>query len=144
MKAASESVHRRPRLRTSRLLALGMLLAAAAGCAPSAPMPPIPADLPLTANEDIFTIRWALQKEPTVTRAVGTLTSVNVTPTQVTMGLFGLDSGGSIVSRGTSWVRPPGFGNPPIPFSVELTPTGREVRYDLRVTDYRLPGFRMN
>ena len=143
MMVARGSVHR-PGLRTSWRLAVGMLVALAAGCAPSAPMPPIPADLPLTANEDIFTIRWALQKESGVTRAVGTLTTVNVVPSQVTMGLFGLDSGGSIVSRGTSWVRPTGFANQPIPFSVELTPTGREARYDLRVLDYRLPGFRMN
>ena len=102
MMVARESVHRRPRYRAPWFLAVGMLIALAAGCAPSAPMPPIPADLPLTANQDIFTIRWALQKEPTVTRAVGTLTTSNVTPTQVTMGLFGLDSGGSIVSRGAA------------------------------------------
>jgi hypothetical protein len=144
MMVARESVDRRPRPQTVWLLTVGMLIALAAGCAPSAPMPPIPADLPLTANQDIFTIRWALQKEPTVTRAVGTLTTPNVTPSQVTMGLFGLDSGGSIVSRGTSFVRPTGFGHIPLPFSVELTPTGREVRYDLRVLDYRFPGFRMN
>ena len=141
---ARKSVDRRPRPKTLWLLTVGTLIALAAGCAPSAPMPPIPADLPLTANQDVFTIRWALQKEPTVTRAVGTLTTPNVTPSQVTMGLFGLDSGGSIVSRGTSWVRPTGFGHIPMPFSVELTPTGREVRYDLRILDYRFPGFRMN
>ena len=144
MMVARESVDRRPRPQTLWLLIVGMFVALAAGCAPAAPMPPIPADLPLTANQDIFTIRWALQKEPTVTRAVGTLTTPNVTPSQVTMGLFGLDSGGSIVSRSTSFVRPTGFGHIPLPFSVELTPTGREVRYDLRVLDYRFPGFRMN
>ena len=144
MMVARKSVDRRPRPQTLWPLTVGMLIALAAGCAPSAPMPPIPADLPLTANQDIFTIRWALQKETTVTRAVGTLMSPNVTPIQVTMGLFGLDSGGSIVSRGTSWVRPNTFANVPFPFSVELTPTGREVRYDLQVLDYRLPGFRMN
>jgi hypothetical protein len=104
----------------------------------------VPADLPFTKNEDIFEIRWALQKEPTVTRAAGLINTSTTTPVQVTMGLFGLDAGGRIVSRGTSWVRPSSFSARSLPFSVELTPTGQEARYDLRVLDYRLPGFRMD
>ena len=141
---ATEPVHRRPGYRVSWLLALGMLVTLGGCGTTAAPRPDIPAELPFTTNEDIFTIRWALQKDPTVTRAVGTLFTPNVTPLQITMGLFGLDSGGSIVSRGTTWVRPASFANAPIPFGVELTPTGKEARYELRVLDYRLPGFRMN
>ena len=124
------------------LLALGMLTMLA-GCAPG-PMSMVPSDLPFTKNEDIFEIRWALQKEATVTRAVGLLNTSNATPLQVTVGLFGLDAQGSIVSRGTSWVRPNSFSSRSLPFSVALTPTGQEARYELRILDYRLPGFRMN
>jgi hypothetical protein len=143
MMIARESAHRRPGHRVPWLLTLGVLVTLA-GCGAPAPRPDIPADLPLTMNEDIFQIRWALQKEVTVTRAVGLLNTSNATPIEVTVGLFGLDSGGSIVSRGTSWERPTSFGNQPIPFSVELTPTGQEARYELHILNYRLPGFRMN
>jgi hypothetical protein len=106
--------------------------------------PVIPAELPLTTHDQIFTIRWALQKEASLTRAVGTLTTSTSAPARATLGLFGLDAGGRIVSRGTSWVRPSSFGSPSMPFSVELTPTGQEARYDLRVLDYHMPGFRMD
>jgi hypothetical protein len=103
-----------------------------------------PAELPLTTHDQIFTIRWALQKDATVTRAVGTLTTSTSAPAQATLGLFGLDAAGKIVSRGTSSVRPPSFGSSSMPFSVELTPTGQETRYDLRVLRYHMPGFRMD
>jgi hypothetical protein len=29
------------------------------------------------------------------------------------------------------------------PFSVDLTPTGREARFELRIIDHQLPGLRM-
>jgi hypothetical protein len=34
------------------------------------------------------------------------------------------------------------FANVPIPFSVELTPTGQEAKYELTVLNYRLPNMR--
>jgi hypothetical protein len=104
----------------------------------------VPSELPLTQNEDIFQIRWALQKEATITRAVGLVETNTAPPTEVTLGFFGLDANGRIVSRGTSWVRPTSFSSRSMPFSVELTPTGRETKYELHVLNYRLPGFRMD
>lgn len=142
MKIATRSVHRHPRHRARWLLALGMLLTLA-GCAPG-PQSVVPAELPLITHQDIFAIRWALQKEATVTRAAGLIETATTTPAQVTLSLFGLDANGRIVSRGTSWVRPSSFSSLSIPFSVQLTPTGQEVKYDLRVIDYRLPSMRMN
>jgi hypothetical protein len=142
MMVARDSVRRRPGNRIRGLLALGML-ATLAGCAPG-PQSVVPSELPLTQNEDMFQIRWALQKEATVTRAAGLLETSNTTPMEVTLGFFGLDANGGIVSRGTSWVRPSSFSSRSIPFSVELTPTGRETKYELRILNYRLPGFRMN
>jgi len=104
----------------------------------------IPADLPLTTREDIFEIRWALQKEATVVRAVGLLNTQNVTPAQVTLGFYGLNAEGRIVSRGTSWVRPSDFSSRSLPFRVELTPTGQETKFELRVLEYRLSNMRSN
>jgi hypothetical protein len=142
MMVARKSLLRRPGNRVRWLVALGMLTTLV-GCAPG-PQTVIPSELPLTKNEDIFEIRWALQKEAAVTRAVGLLNTQTVTPIQVTVGLFGLDAQGRIVSRGTSWVRPSSFNSRSLQFSVELTPTGQEARYELRILDYRLPGFRMD
>jgi hypothetical protein len=142
MMVARESVHRRPKYPTRWLLALGMLVALA-GCSPG-PRAMIPAELPLTMNQDIFEIRWALQKEATVVRAVGLINTQTTTPAQVTLGFYGLDAQGRIVSRGTSWVRPSDFGSRSLPFTVELTPTGQETKFELHVLEYRLPNMRSN
>ena len=140
MMMARKSAHRRRGHRAPWLLALGMLIILV-GCAPG-PQSIVPAELPLTTHQDIFVIRWALQKEPTVTRAAGRIETMTITPQQVALSLFGLDANGRIVSRGTSWVRPDSFNSLSIPFSVEVTPTGQEVKYDLRIIDYRLPNMR--
>jgi len=136
------SVCRRPRRGVRRLLALGVLVVLS-GCAPG-PQSMVPAELPLTTHQDVFRIRWALEKGANVTRAAGLIETQTTTPMQVTLSLFGLDANGRIVSRGTSWVRPSSFSSLSIPFSIELTPTGQEVKYDLKVIDYRLPNMRMN
>jgi len=142
MMAARESVHRRPRHKGSWLLAVGMLVTLA-GCAPG-PMSVVPAELPLTTYEDIFVIRWALQKEANVARAVGLINTQTTAPAQVTIGFYGVDAQGRIVSRGTTWVRPSSFSSRSLPFSVELTPTGQETKFDLHVLEYRLPNMRSN
>jgi hypothetical protein len=144
MMVAGKSVHRRARHRSPWVLALSVLVALA-GCGAPAPRPVIPDNLPNTANQDVFVLRWALQKEAAVTRAVGRIETTNTaTPVEITLGFFGLDASGRIVSRGTSWLRPMSFANVPIPFSVELTPTGQETKYELTVLNYRLPNMRMN
>jgi hypothetical protein len=142
MMMARKSAHRRRGHRAPWLLALGMLIILV-GCAPG-PQSVVPAELPLTTYQDIFVIRWALQRDPTVTRAAGLIETKTTTPAQVELSLFGLDANGRIVSRAISWVRPSSFSSLSLPFSVELTPTGQEVKYELRVIDYRLPNMRSN
>jgi hypothetical protein len=141
MMIGMESV-RRLGHRASWLLAFGVLVTLA-GCAPG-PLSVVPAELPLTTHQDIFVIRYAIEKQAAVTRAAGLIETATTTPQEVTLGLFGLDANGRIVSRGTTWVRPNSFNSLSVPFSVQLTPTGQEVKYELRVMDYRLPSMRMN
>ena len=57
---------------------------------------------------------------------------------RLTLALFGVDANGRIVSRGTTYVRSD-FASQATPFAVELTPIGRETRFELRVLDYSLP-----
>jgi hypothetical protein len=45
------------------------MLAVVAGCA-AGPRIDVPAELPLRTNDQLFTIRWALQREASVVRAV--------------------------------------------------------------------------
>jgi hypothetical protein len=133
---------RRRRHRASWLLTFGVLVTLA-GCAPG-PMSVVPAELPLTTHQDIFVIRYAIEKQATITRAAGLIETATTTPQQVSLGFFGLDANGRIVSRGTTWVRPNSFNSLSLPFSVQLTPTGQEVKYELQILDYRLPNMRMN
>jgi hypothetical protein len=118
------------------------MLAAVAGCA-ATPRMDVPAELPLQTNDQLFTIRWALQRETSVVRAVGRMTPSIDTEARLTLALFGMDAGGRIVSRGTSYLRSD-FGSRSIPFAVELTPTGREASFELRILDYHVPGLRTN
>lgn len=125
---------------TPRLFPLLVILAAVAGCA-AAPRIDVPAELPLQTNDQIFTIRWALQRETSVVRAVGRTTFSMDAQVRLTLALFGLDARGGIVSRGMTYLQPE-FGSRSIPFTVELTPTGREVSFELRVLNYYVPGLR--
>jgi hypothetical protein len=85
----------------------------------------------------------ALQRETSVVRATGRVTPSIDTEVRLTLALFGLDAGGRIVSRGTTYLRSE-FGSRSIPFAVELTPTGREADFELRILNYHVPGVRTN
>ena len=118
------------------------LLAAMSGCAAAARID-VPAELPLQVNDQLFAIRWALQREASVVRAVGRVTPSISAEAQLTLAFFGLDAEGRIVSRGTAYLRSD-FGSRSIAFAVELTPTGRESTFVLRVLDSHVPGLRTN
>jgi hypothetical protein len=118
------------------------VLATPAGCAAPARIE-VPAELPLRTNDQQFAIQWALQREATVARAVGWVRPSFDTEAWLTLALFGVDAQGRIVSRGTTYLRSE-FNRQPIPFAIELTPAGREARFELRVIDHHLPGLRTN
>jgi hypothetical protein len=142
MTAVALSVHQRSSHPVLRLLPVLALLATVAGCA-AAPRIDVPAELPLQTNDQLFTIRWALQREASVVRAVGRTTPSMDAEARLTLAFFGLDAGGRIVSRGTTYLRSE-FGTPSIPFAVELTPTGSEASFELRILNYHVPGLRTN
>ena len=125
-----------------RLLPVLSILTALAGCGET-PRVEIPAELPLRMHDQLFAIEWALQREPSVVRGVGRVTPSIDSEARLTLGLFGLDAGGRIVSRGTAHLHSD-FASRSIPFTVTLTPTGRESTFELRVLDYHIPGLRMS
>ena len=125
-----------------RLLPVLAILAALAGCGET-PRVEIPAELPLQMHDQLFAIEWALQREPSVVRGVGRVTPSIDSEARLTLGLFGLDAGGRIVSRGTAHLHSD-FASRSIPFTVTLTPTGRESTFELRVLNYHIPGLRMS
>ena len=142
MTAPSRSPDHRSWRRALHPLSVLVVLAILAGCAAPARIQ-VPAELPLRLNDQIFAIQWALQREPTVVRAVGLVRPSFDTEARLTLALFGVDTEGRIVSRGTTYLRSE-FNRQPIPFAVEVTPTGREARFELRVLDYHVSGFRTN
>lgn len=140
MTAASRPAHPRRPWRPLLLPVLA-ILAALAGCGETTRVE-IPTELPLRMHDQLFVIEWALQREASAVRAVGRATPTIDSEARVTLGLFGLDAGGRIVSRGTAHVHAD-FASPSIPFTVSLTPTGRESSFELRVLNYHIPGLRM-
>jgi hypothetical protein len=142
MTAVSLSVGHRSWGPAPRLLSVLAVLTLLAGCATPARIA-VPAELPLRTYDQIFAIQWALQRETTLTRAVGLVRSSFGTDFFLTLVLFGVDAEGRIVSRGTTYVRSE-FGGQPSPFAVEITPVGRETRFELRVLDSQWPGRRSN
>jgi hypothetical protein len=121
-------------------VAVVAILAAAAGCATPAPVE-VPAELPLVTNDQFFELRWALERGPDRTRAVGRAKPSTNTEFWLTLDLFGLDAEGRIVSRGTTYARSR-FNRDAAPFAVEVASSGREARYELRVVDYYVAGIR--
>jgi hypothetical protein len=117
-------------------VAVGVL----SGCGAIQPPPTVPANLPLRTIDQIFEINWALQKEPDVVRGVGLISyAVQDYEYRIVLAFFGLDDGGRIVSRGLTQVQSP-ISYAPIPFSVELKPTGRETSFQVKVQHYTRPG----
>ena len=135
--------HPRVGRRARRLAPVLALLAVASGCAaPAARVDvPVPPELPLVTNDQLFEFRWALQREPSVTRAAGVASVSSHTEFFLTLALFGIDPDGRITSRGQTYVQSD-FARRAVPFTVQVTPTGREARYELRVLDYYVTGVR--
>jgi hypothetical protein len=140
MTIPNPSADRRSWRHAWRPLPILAALAALAGCAAPARIE-VPAELPLRTTDQVFEIRWALQRETARARAVGHVSLSFDTEAQLTLAFFGVDAERRIVSRGTTYLRSE-FSREPIPFSVELTPTGRETGFELRVIEYHLPGLR--
>jgi hypothetical protein len=133
------TVRRGVRPRAPRLASILAILAIL-GCAAPARIE-VPADLPLVTNEQMFEFRWALERDAARTRAVGLVRPSFNTEFSMTLGLYGVDASGRIVSRGSTYVQSQ-FGRPAAPFRVDLAPTGQETRYELRLIDYHLTGLR--
>ena len=134
------TVRRGVQHRALRLASILAILAVALGCAAPARIE-VPAELPLVTNEQLFQFRWALQREASRTRAVGLVRPSFDTEFTMTLGLYGVDADGRIVSRGSTYVRS-AFGPGAVPFGVDLTPTGQETGYELRLIDYHVTGLR--
>ena len=132
MTALSLHGRRDPWARTARLLVIVGVLS---GCAGSTKIQ-LPAELPLQTTEGIFRIRWALQREPTVVRAIGQIEYDVDIEYRIGLAFYGLDEGRRIVSRNSTYVQS-SLSYAPIPFVVELKPTGRETSFELRVLNYR-------
>ena len=55
---------------------------------------------------------------------------------RISLAFFGLEGERRILSRGVTYLRS-SFAHEPIPFVIEIVPTGRETSFELRVMDYR-------
>jgi len=105
-------------------------------CAASGPQLQ-PADFPIHARDQVFTLDYRIDREPSRVDAVGLVTSRSTTAFRfVRLNLFGVAADGRVVSRGVAIVDG-SFGGPQS-FSVRLTPTGDEARFELQVGGYSL------
>jgi hypothetical protein len=118
----------------NRLVLFGMI--GLAGCAAGTPQPR-PEDFPLHERYQIFVLDYRIDQHPDRVEAVGLIAS-RTTPTFrfAVVDLYGVTGEGRVVSRGSDVINGT-FGGPQL-FSVKLTPTGREVRYQLQVGNYAL------
>jgi hypothetical protein len=119
----------------SRLaLLLGMIGLAA--CAAGAPQPR-PEDFPLHERDQIFVLDYRIDRQPNRVEAVGLITSrITTTFRFAQLNLFGVAANGRVVSRATYRVN--GTWGGPQSFSLTLTPTGEEARYQLHVGHYSI------
>ena len=122
--------------RWTRAASLLVIVGVLGGCAGSTRIQ-LPADLPLSTTADMFRIRWALQREPTVVRAIGQIEYAVDIEYRIALAFYGLDADRRIVSRGATYNLRSSLTYAPIPFVVELKPTGRETSFELRVLNYR-------
>ena len=127
--------------RGTRAACLLVIVGVLGGCGGSATIQ-LPAELPLQTNEQIFRIRWALQREPTVVRAIGQIEYDIDMEYRIALAFYGLDADRRILSRGITYVQS-SLSYAPIPFDVDLKPTGRETSFELRVQSYHTGGNRM-
>jgi hypothetical protein len=142
MTAPRRFARRRPGDRVSRLLGIFAVAATLVACAAAPPID-VPAELPLLTHDQGFEIRWALQRDAAIVRAVGRVKPTIDAESVMTLSFYGVGSDGRIVSTGTTYARSD-FGRRPYPFAVTLTPTGREARFEVRVTQYYRSGNRSN
>jgi len=126
--------------RGTRAAYLLVIVGVLSGCGASSAIQ-LPAELPLYTTEEMFRIRWALQREPTVVRAIGQIEYDVDIEYRIALTFYGLDEDRRIVSRSTAYVQS-SLSYAPIPFVTELKPTGRETSFELRVQSYR-SGIRM-
>jgi hypothetical protein len=122
--------------------ALVLLGALGTGCAAPS-RTDVPAELPLRTNDQLFAFQWALERQPDRVRAVGLVRPSFDAEARLTVALYGVDAAGRITSRGIAYVQS-AFGSRPTPFSITLTPTGQETRFELRVLEYHVFGLQMS
>ena len=127
--------------RWARAASLLVIVGVLGGCAGSTPIQ-LPTELPLSTSADVFRIRWALQREPTVVRAIGQIEYDVDIEYRISLAFYGLDGDRRILSRGSTSLQS-SLSYAPIPFEVELKPTGRETTFELRVLNYRSGGHLM-
>jgi hypothetical protein len=105
-------------------------------CAAGAPQPR-PEDFPLHANDQIFVLDYRIDRQPNRVEAVGLITSRTTTTFRFAeLQLFGVAASGRVVSRGSYLIN--GTWGGPQSFSVALTPTGEEAKYQLQVGNYSI------
>jgi hypothetical protein len=103
-------------------------------CAAGAPQPR-PEDFPLHANDQIFVLDYRIDRQPNRVEAVGLITSRTTTTFRFAeLQLFGVAASGRVVSRGSYLIN--GTWGGPQSFSVALSPTGEEAKYQLQVGNY--------
>jgi hypothetical protein len=121
----------------NRLALLAMLgIVGLAGCTAGAPQGR-PEDFPIHARDQIFVLDYRIDRHPDRVEAVGLITSRTTTSFQfAALNLLGVTEEGRVVSRG-SYIVNGTFGGPQS-FTVGLTPTGKEVRYEFHIGNYSL------
>jgi hypothetical protein len=118
-----------------RLVLLAMI--GVAGCAAGATRPPQPADFPVHSRDQIFELDYRIDRHPDRVEAVGLIASRTTRTFRfATLNLYGVAADGRVVSRGSYVIN--GTWGGAQSFSVRLTPTGKEERYELNVGNYSL------
>lgn len=114
-----------------------LMLIGVVGCAAGTPSPPQPADFPLHARDQLFELDYRIDRHPDRVEAVGLIASRTTRTFRfATLNLYGVAADGRVVSRGSYVIN--GTWGGAQSFSVQLTPTGREARYELNVGNYSL------
>jgi|RhiMetdeSRZDD1v2_1073273.scaffolds.fasta_scaffold193645_3 hypothetical protein len=122
-----------------RTLSVATLALGLAACAAGSPAPR-PGEFPLrSSDQPPFTVSWRLAEAPESVKADGVLDIGGYADRlqDATVELVGLDAGGRVVSRGIDLLVPRAFAGDRLwPFRLQLTPTGREARFAVRVAEF--------